>query len=1502
MPTLFRRLLPAFALIAIFLGAAERRAKMQESQPRSLPGKSVQTQARSVDERKLSTADLPSRRYGIDVRSIPVSHRLTSIAPADAKPASPNQIGLTRAVEIVSRTSGFLVANDDGSRLRILAIQSPGALEMRVHFEEFDLPEGGEVYVYSVVDNSPVHGPYLNEGNMPGLPGAGKEKKGDFWTGTIPGDIAIIEYHFTGAEGGFAISGLVHNYQSFLNPFLNLPGSPNQTLDCHVDAKCTNDPLNGSVARINYVKPDGSFLCSATILNTRTADFPAYLLTANHCVSTSEVARTVEALWQFQSTFCNSGQASPGLASEVGAYLLNTERSSDQTLLRIWSRIHASYHSGWDAGAKVFGTDVYGLHHPRGAYLRRSTGTIIDTDAICNASGLVDGYIIDWHSGTVEPGSSGSGIFFNNDFLVGVSSCGDVGSNGQPFCDGNAFYGKFSNFYHDIESFLEHGDYGIPGPPVVRPGVSFIINGTLSSGDPDSRMFGVGWRSDSIPFNGLAGQQLTAELDSSTFDPVLFLLAPVTREILAFDDDSGPGVNSLLTARLPSDGEYLLVVTSFRAGETGSYQLRSNACSYTITPDSRTLAPAGGSGSFSVSTGGSCNWEATRDAAFITITSGASGSGNGTVNYTVVGNGNSRARQGEIRIGEERHTVKQYGTGSACTITPISPGQSINGSLSVSDCFSPFTSGGDYYADLYGFNGFAGQQIAIAMSSSSFDTFLLLIGPNGLPLAEDDDGGGGLNSRIPAGSGFYTLPVTGSYRIQAGSFRPSTTGGYTLSISGPACSYTISPTSQSFNANGGSGSVTVTAGGGCGWSATSQAGFVAITSGASGNGNGVVNFSVSANSGTVGRTGTLSIAGQTFTVTQAGSSCSYSVSPLMVNVSSGGGTGTISVTTTGGCSWSATSGANFISITSGAGGVGNGIVGYLVVANPNASLRVGTLTIAGHTLTITQDAAVSPPSFAYLGKIRDRVGRSKTGLAADGDADGVFAVGFTQNTAPRTITSIQIVRTGAGAWDTDPTNGLWVAGVADNLDAPLRNNPNGSIGIVIGSNSNLTIFVSDNAGLFGNGAHFTIFLRFTDGTFVSSQTTITVVVPTAPQLTYLGKLRDRVGRSKTALAPDGDTDAVFTVNFASDIGARTITTVQLVRAGAGAWDTDPDNGLWVAGVADNLDAPLRNNSNGSLTAPINNGSSLTIFVSDNVDLFSIGVAFTITIRFADGLSLTASTTTSAVPLLTFNGRLRDRVGRGKTALAPDGDPDGVFTVSFPAGFPLRTITSLLLVRTGAGAWDTDPGSGLWVAGVADNPDAPLRNNPNGSISVSITGGNNLTLFLADNAGLFATGAQFTLTIRFTDGASRLAATAITATPPPAPILVFNGQLRDRVGPGKTALSGDGTPDGVFTLAFQPGTGARTVIGLLLVRTGGGAWDTNPASGLWVIGTSNGADAPLHNSPDGSVHITVGDGASLTLFVSDNAGLFNPGAHFIITVYFSDGTTVSAQTTASGGAV
>ncbi|MEP7338784.1 MAG: putative Ig domain-containing protein [Acidobacteriota bacterium] len=94
-----------------------------------------------------------------------------------------------------------------------------------------------------------------------------------------------------------------------------------------------------------------------------------------------------------------------------------------------------------------------------------------------------------------------------------------------------------------------------------------------------------------------------------------------------------------------------------------------------------------------------------------------------------------------------------------------------------------------------------------------------------------------------------------------------TDASFTLEVQ--ACSYSISPTVQSFAASGGNGTVAVTAGESCAWTVVNNAPtWITVTSSGSGQSNGTVEYTVSPNSATTPRSGTLTIAGETFVVTQ----------------------------------------------------------------------------------------------------------------------------------------------------------------------------------------------------------------------------------------------------------------------------------------------------------------------------------------------------------------------------------------------------------------------------------------------------------------------------------------------------------------------------------------------------------------------------------------------------------------------------------------------------------
>jgi hypothetical protein len=114
------------------------------------------------------------------------------------------------------------------------------------------------------------------------------------------------------------------------------------------------------------------------------------------------------------------------------------------------------------------------------------------------------------------------------------------------------------------------------------------------------------------------------------------------------------------------------------------------------------------------------------------------------------------------------------------------------------------------------------------------------------------------------------------YAVAANTTGSSRTG--TLTVAGRAvtitqaaasCSYSVSPTSASIPSTGGGGSIAVTTGSSCAWTSVSNVTWITVTAGESMSGLGSTDYSVARNPTTSARTGTLTVAGRTVTITQA---------------------------------------------------------------------------------------------------------------------------------------------------------------------------------------------------------------------------------------------------------------------------------------------------------------------------------------------------------------------------------------------------------------------------------------------------------------------------------------------------------------------------------------------------------------------------------------------------------------------------------------------------------
>jgi hypothetical protein len=253
-----------------------------------------------------------------------------------------------------------------------------------------------------------------------------------------------------------------------------------------------------------------------------------------------------------------------------------------------------------------------------------------------------------------------------------------------------------------------------------------------------------------------------------------------------------------------------------------------STCTYTLNPTSASITNSAQTLNISVLTESDCGWTVSTSTDWLTIESSTSNTGGGTVTYSASANAGP-ARPGLLIVAGMTFNVTQ--AIGAPTVTAVNPSSgSQNGGTSI-------TVTGTNFVNVTGVT--VGGSAATSVTTVSTTSVIAV---------------------TPAGTlGPKTVSVTAS----AGTGSLASGFNYT-------CGFTLSPTSATAPAGGATGStVSVTTPSGCAWTAVSNDSFVTVTAGASGSGNGTVTYSVSAMPGSLqGRTGTITIGGQTFTVIQ----------------------------------------------------------------------------------------------------------------------------------------------------------------------------------------------------------------------------------------------------------------------------------------------------------------------------------------------------------------------------------------------------------------------------------------------------------------------------------------------------------------------------------------------------------------------------------------------------------------------------------------------------------
>lgn len=120
----------------------------------------------------------------------------------------------------------------------------------------------------------------------------------------------------------------------------------------------------------------------------------------------------------------------------------------------------------------------------------------------------------------------------------------------------------------------------------------------------------------------------------------------------------------------------------------------------------------------------------------------------------------------------------------------------------------------------------------------------------------------------------------------------------------------------------------------------------------SGQGSATPVLNVGENTNFDARTITVTVNGQSFRVTQNAVSCSYTLNPTSLDESPDGGSASVSLTATAGCTWTATASEGWIRVLT-PSGTGSGTINLDLAPNPS-DVRHAFLTIAGQRVNVTQ--------------------------------------------------------------------------------------------------------------------------------------------------------------------------------------------------------------------------------------------------------------------------------------------------------------------------------------------------------------------------------------------------------------------------------------------------------------------------------------------------------------------------------------------------------------------
>jgi hypothetical protein len=410
---------------------------------------------------KVRTVD-PARVIPIVLERPSADEVAANLAPPD-KSGTPLQVGFGRAVPALPALA--FAATAPGRRAAAIGITSPEAAALRVGVRVASIPSDAVLRFYA-----PASGPVFE------VTGAEIEETfarnaaaGDmspnartYWAPAVEGATAIVELELPASAGNDELRISIPSLSHFVTSAARNYAMPKAAAACENDVMCHFTDWGveaNAVARMIFCDGPKCYYCTGTLLaDTDTSTSIPYFLTANHCISTQTVASTLQTDWFYRASACNSGTGGASQTLTGGATLLYATTNTDTSFLRLdTTPPGGAAYAGWAVGAPpAVGADMTGIHHPAGDLQKISFGDIASYHTCtaprggrfsCSSATLAAAtfYGIQWRSGVVEGGSSGSALFDAGQYVVGQLYGGSSSCTNLTATD---YYGRFDVAYN----------------------------------------------------------------------------------------------------------------------------------------------------------------------------------------------------------------------------------------------------------------------------------------------------------------------------------------------------------------------------------------------------------------------------------------------------------------------------------------------------------------------------------------------------------------------------------------------------------------------------------------------------------------------------------------------------------------------------------------------------------------------------------------------------------------------------------------------------------------------------------------------------------------------------------------------------------------------------------------------------------------------------------------------------------------------------------------------